>query len=264
MNKKTYDEVKKIFSDNGCILLEEDYINSKYPMCYICVCGKESKISLSSFSQGRRCIDCGGKKKHTYESVKSYFDEQGCILLSKDYINSHEKLEYICSCGTFDSKNFNNFRNGQRCSNCKKNKVSSENHWSWKAEKDSKGRDLIKQSLKCLYSYRNVKSYNLIGYTSNELQERMQLHDNWLNCKDRDWYIDYVFPIKAFVDHGISDLSIINHLDNLKPVLEKSKSEEYSELEFCRWLTKIRQKKINLVCNLSWKTRILCGKRANG
>ncbi len=194
--------------------------------------------------------------------MKSYFDEEGCILLSKDYINSHEKLEYICVCGTFDSKNFNNFRNGQRCINCKRNKVSSKNHWSWKLEKnDIRVHDLIKGSLKSLYSYKN-KSYNLLSYTAKDLQERIQSHDNWINCKDRDWHLDYVFPIKAFVDHGISDLSLINHLENLVPVIEKSKQDEYSELDFCRWLTKVKSSKINLVCNLSWKTRSIC--RKNG
>jgi hypothetical protein len=56
-------KIKEIFSKQGCALLEENYKNNKQPMSYICVCGRESKICLSSFMQGRRCFECG-KDKH--------------------------------------------------------------------------------------------------------------------------------------------------------------------------------------------------------
>ena len=53
------------------------------------------------------------------------------------------------------------------------------------------------------------------------------------------WSIDHIFPIKAFVEHGITDMSIINSLDNLQPLLLSeniSKSDKYCEKDFFTWL----------------------------
>ena len=37
-------------------------------------------------------------KKYTYEEVKSYFDKSNLTLLSKEYVNCKEPLQYICNC----------------------------------------------------------------------------------------------------------------------------------------------------------------------
>lgn len=55
---KTLQEVKIYFSQNGCELLEDSYVNSKTPMKYRCVCGRLSKISWNCFSRGSRCRKC--------------------------------------------------------------------------------------------------------------------------------------------------------------------------------------------------------------
>jgi hypothetical protein len=57
------EDVEKLFKDNGCILLETNYVNNHTPMKYICVCGKEAEIVYTNFRRGQRCFDCGMKKK---------------------------------------------------------------------------------------------------------------------------------------------------------------------------------------------------------
>ena len=37
--------------------------------------------------------------KLTYEAVKKYFEDNGCVLTSKEYLGSRYKLKYIASCG---------------------------------------------------------------------------------------------------------------------------------------------------------------------
>ena len=37
-------------------------------------------------------------KKYTYEEVKSYFDKSNLTLLSKEYVNCKEPLQFICNC----------------------------------------------------------------------------------------------------------------------------------------------------------------------
>ena len=67
-------------------------------------------------------------RKYTYEEVKQSFEERGYILLSKEYINCSQKLEYICS----KHKNngvqkitFGKFKNGQGCYYCGREKTEN-------------------------------------------------------------------------------------------------------------------------------------------
>ena len=57
-------------------------------------------------------------KKHTYEYVKRYFDEQGCELMEKQYIGSGTKMRYRCRCGNISKICFSSFKNGTRCKKC--------------------------------------------------------------------------------------------------------------------------------------------------
>ena len=64
-------------------------------------------------------------------------------------------------------------------------------------------------------------------------------HPNYQKCKDKDWHVDHIFSIKAFLDHKIYDLKIINVLDNLSPLegMENlSKADNYDLDEFQKWL----------------------------
>jgi len=57
--------------------------------------------------------------------------------------------------------------------------------------------------------------------------------------KDGDWHLDHIFPINAFVEHDITDISVINALDNLRPVSQKennSKHAKYDKKKFRKWL----------------------------
>jgi len=62
INRKTIEEVKKIFEDEGCRLLDTVYKNNKTKMWIICNCGRKTKISLIHFRDGKRCKYCGIRK----------------------------------------------------------------------------------------------------------------------------------------------------------------------------------------------------------
>ena len=59
-----------------------------------------------------------------------------------------------------------------------------------------------------------------IGYTSDELRERIQSQFQpgmtWSNRGE--WEIDHRKPISAFIAEGVTDLMVINALDNLQPL----------------------------------------------
>jgi hypothetical protein len=62
-------------------------------------------------------------EKFTFEFIFEYFKSQNCELLSTKYINNRTKLNYICICGNEASINFDNFKSGSRCKNCKPSSI---------------------------------------------------------------------------------------------------------------------------------------------
>lgn len=247
----TYEYVKKYFEENNCELLEGKYKNKETPLKYKCSCGRISKISFGSFRCGRRCVDCGGRKKLTYEYVKNYFEKFDCELLDKKYVNCETPLNYKCSCGTQTKIRFSNFKNGNRCKNCGYEKIRiaqfGKNSCNWNP--DRLGLLAYKEiKMKCytiLYNLRLSKLYNIVndilGYSGKELNEYIISHSNWSRVKDGKWHLDHIFPISAFVKNKIYDLKLINCLDNLQPLSRKEnlqKSNKYNSIEFQEWLIK--------------------------
>jgi hypothetical protein len=124
MGKKyRYEDVYKIFIDNGCLLLEEKYINNRTNMKYKCICGNTDLIRLDNFQKGDRCKECryrksADSKRTDYETVRSVFKKFGCILLSTKFISSKEPLEYICSCGRYSITTYDIMKKGHLCKEC--------------------------------------------------------------------------------------------------------------------------------------------------
>lgn len=57
-------------------------------------------------------------KKLKYNEVEAIFSNKGCLLTSKEYINSKTKLDYICPNGHEHSITLNAFQNGTNCAIC--------------------------------------------------------------------------------------------------------------------------------------------------
>lgn len=152
MNKKyTIEEVKKVFEENKCELLETRYINANSLMRYRCACGNISKICFNHFKQGNRCKKCGYKRigdklKLTYDYVSSFFEKNNCKLLSNEYINNSTLMEYRCSCGNISETRFNDFKRGQRCNKCG----------------IKRGAEKIKKSLESVKNYFEKYNYELL------------------------------------------------------------------------------------------------------
>ena len=59
-----------------------------------------------------------GKKKLETDFIMSEFEKEGYQLLSTDYINCGQKLEYICTEGHKHSISWDNWKAGHRCPYC--------------------------------------------------------------------------------------------------------------------------------------------------
>lgn len=227
-----YEDVKSYFEEKGCELLEEEYKNARTKMKYRCSCGNVSSIVYDSFKRGNRCQECGNRKSSQKQSLtqsqaEQKFKDCGCVLLG-EYQGSSVKVKYQCECGRVSESTPNNIWRGRRCMDCGTARRSSSHHYMWRKDRKKfeweytfrqRCYKLIRMVLKVTGRVKNEKTAALLGYDYKQLQKHITGHPDWLELEGKKWHIDHIFPIKAFLDYGISDLKFINDLDNLRPML---------------------------------------------
>lgn len=129
--KLTIEFVKEQFEKEGYILVSDVYVNSKIPLEYICPKEHMGCIIWNCWQRGNRCDECGGTKKLTIEFIRVEFEKEGYILLTKEYINAHQELEYICPKGDYGTTIWNSWQQGHRCFRCRYENNKGENHPRW-------------------------------------------------------------------------------------------------------------------------------------
>lgn len=55
------------------------------------------------------------KSKISYEYVKKYFEEKGCVLLENKYVNATTRMRFICKNNHTTKICWSNFRRGHGC-----------------------------------------------------------------------------------------------------------------------------------------------------
>jgi len=249
--KRNTDIAAQYFEQNGCELLDE-YQGCMKKMKYRCSCGNISSISWNNFTQGKRCGNCakyGLSKKRSLAEVQKIFEERGCEFLDNEFKGIHYKHRYRCKCGQLAEITFAGFHHqNQYCHTCGLEKNKKEGHHAWiKDRKKKRENDLFRKkcykalqsSLKATGQEKVGRTSDMLGYTPKQLQEHVQNHPNYPRVKDSNWHLDHIFPIEAFVEHGIGDIRLINALDNLQPITQaenNSKHAKYNKREFKKWL----------------------------
>lgn len=158
-------------------------------------------------------------KKLTQEKVEQIFLDSGAVLLD-NYICTRKKVTYLCSCGKiFHKIRLDNFQQGKRCHECGIKKNSGENNHRWIIDRKRKRKAEELQRLSKKYTRAYRKKYNI----------------------SKEYDIDHIFPVKAFVDYEIYDLEFINLEENLQPLLKidnMKKNGKYIKEDFERFLLK--------------------------
>lgn len=157
----TIEEVRKIFKERGCKLLENEYINNHVNMRYICKCKREKQVALNNFLRNKSgCQDC--TRRFTPEMIFSLFDQTESKLIfasdrkeiierihlgksdviegvnkeppTPEKVTFHEWPEfvlnstwllYICDCGDRSYTTWKAFKKGVRCKECTIKKVQN-------------------------------------------------------------------------------------------------------------------------------------------
>lgn len=118
--KLTIEFIKSKFEKRGYKLLTEKYIGSKQKLNYICPNKHKHSIKWGHFRDGHGCPYCAGQGKPTIEFIRSEFKKEGYKLLTANYINNTQKLNYICKNGHKHSIWWRNWKSGKRCPSCSK------------------------------------------------------------------------------------------------------------------------------------------------
>ena len=117
------DLIRSEFEKEGCILLTTVYKNNLQKLDYICKNGHKHSIKWNDWNDGHRCKLCGiessaEKQKLSLDFIKSEFEKEGYQLLTVEYKNAFQKLDYICHNGHSHSIKWNDWQSGYRCPHC--------------------------------------------------------------------------------------------------------------------------------------------------
>lgn len=126
--KLTYKEVKESVESVGYKILSTEYKNARTKLKLQCPKGHIFEMTLDNFkNKNTRCTECRKENmnkrfRKSYEEVKEYVESIGYELLSKEYVNAHEKLEVKCPKGHKYEVQYANLQRGRRCPYCKVSK----------------------------------------------------------------------------------------------------------------------------------------------
>jgi len=149
VGRKTFAEVKADFEYRGYKLLENEYVNNKTKMRYICPDhpNEIQSITYSNFNKGQGCPRCAGKVKLTIDVVRKAFEEVGLELLDSEVGGKDKKMLYRCPLHPEKTlyKTYASARDGHGCPLCAKEHYKGKNHPMWNKEKPEKEREVKRE-----------------------------------------------------------------------------------------------------------------------
>lgn len=252
-NKFTIERVRSMFEEQGWRLLSDMYVNNNTKMKAVCPCGEEVEARLADVLRGRRCQKCKGKtnsaKFKTPDNELAAFCQQHGHQFVRAWIEKRKtRIEYVCKCGTQAKAYWTNFKKFPNCKKCGAAKISGDKCHMYDPDREAvamrkRFRKMcgqhIHRFMKATGQKKTKSTHLLLGYKPQDLQDHILNHPDMAALKDKEWHVDHIWPIQAFIDHGILDLQKINALSNLRPMAgpeNLSKADKYDTKEFELWL----------------------------
>jgi 5-methylcytosine-specific restriction endonuclease McrA len=121
--KISFEEFKNLFESNDCKLLESEFKSAKSPVNYICSCGNKAVTTYDNFRSGKRCAECGNRKRSessslTIADVYEDFEIEGYTVTGTFKKGKRQYFNYICPRGHESNIVFYSFKSGNRCKQC--------------------------------------------------------------------------------------------------------------------------------------------------
>ena len=102
---RSIEQIKAEFAERGYQLLANTYDKTTTKMPYICKKHPEhgvQHLSYTKFKSNRGCYKCGRERtlaaqRHDHEHVRKQFEKRNMLLITNEYFNASQKLEFICN-----------------------------------------------------------------------------------------------------------------------------------------------------------------------
>ena len=198
-----------------------------------------SKRYLNDLSK-TGCFTCSGNPKRTIDEIKLEALKDGNTCISEVYVNSKEKLTFLCPDNHEYKMRWNDFQGGHRCKFCRAEYISAilsgENHYNYNSDRTRRVRtDHLSFNLYKIHLLKDDPNYELL------LESRKTTN----RFKKNEFSVDHIFPRIAFVDNDLDikyGPDVVKNICNLRENLQILKREEngnksgkYNQEEFMKW-----------------------------
>lgn len=258
--KRTDQQVREHIEQEGYKLLSEKYVRAHDGLDLECDQGHQYRASWSVFQRGHRCPYCAGKAV-AYDQVKGYIEQDGYILLSKEYRHNAAHLDVKCPHGHLYQVSWNNFKQGYRCPHCAGQvltydqvKECIEQEGYKLLSKEYKNRS-TKMLIECSKGHKYKASWATFGQKGHRCpkcpaSKNEEILGKILKDLHPDLEVDRQIKIgRCWLDFYIPDLNLAIEYDgeqHFKPVRLGGVSQKVAERNFKK--TQERDKRKNKLC----------------
>ncbi|AUT00912.1 hypothetical protein CLI64_11155 [Nostoc sp. CENA543] len=212
--RKSIEDVEKGFRAERYTLLSKAYKNCSEKLEVRCPNGHEYQVSWNKFKGGNRCPKCVGKYRRTLDEVKELFAKDGCELLSQNFLNTKDTLEYKCDKGHTNKTTVNRWARGYKCPDCYGNK---------------------KKTYQDTYSY-----FSNYGYQIITLEKDYQNSQTKVACICPRGHEYHVAPSRFYRGDRCNTCAIMDRMGSNSPKWKEDKSwlqrlEDRSLPEYGNW-----------------------------
>jgi hypothetical protein len=213
-------DIIEIFKSKKCeiLTLEKDYV-PLMTLDYKCECGNISKVKLKNFKlRTNGCKKCFNKNNNE-EYIKKEFENKNCKLLSTEYTNAFQRLDYICSCNNKATIRYNDLQNGYKCRKCKLERTIATNIEKYGCGNPMQNLEIFNKSNNNakkwkIYKFNNGKEVKVQGYENlalSLLENKYEINqDDIITQFDNEIYYTFIKNYhKYFPDIYIKTLNKI-------------------------------------------------------
>ena len=110
--KWNIDMAKEYYNSHGYELLEEVYINNRFPMKIKTQDGYITHLCLSNLQQGQNVFIFGRNNEYTLQNIQHFINlnNSATKLLSTQFKNNMENLTFQCQCGNIFKRTWGNMQ----------------------------------------------------------------------------------------------------------------------------------------------------------
>lgn len=208
--------VRDFFKKCGMKLVSKEYVKNSDKLDAICPKHGLVSIRFGDLIHSKQCPKCGkeaagDKEKICFDVVKDEFEKRGRILVSTEYHNNKEPLDYICIKHKekgIQHQGYKAMMSGEKCHWCAIEGNSGKNHPNWKGG--------------CTETLLALRQTLVPWRTKQFIRTGRKCE---ITGKTGDIVVHHMVSFRSILDKTLSDLNM-----ELKPHLSDYKNEELRNL----------------------------------